>query len=144
MDFMIYFLFFFLQILLIGDMSHRPIEDLSILVDEFMLPVLTNPLNQDGWPEVVKKDVEYHIQEFRNVIAEVKGNISNQTILPMPTTIHRVMETELEILQGYVFLKIFFGVFKKKNILYFISVHKLTTQIISTTTILYIIKTIVF
>lgn len=85
-------------------MSHRPIEDLSILVDEFMLPVLSNPLNQEGWPDVVKKDVEYHIQEFRNIIAEVKGNISNQTILPMPTTIHRVMETESEILQGYVYL----------------------------------------
>lgn len=109
-------------------MSHRPIEDLSILVDEFMLPVLSNPLNQEGWPDVVKKDVEYHIQEFRNIIAEVKGNISNQTILPMPTTIHRVMETESEILQGYVYL-----LFYKKNYLYFISVHKLTIQIVSTT-----------
>lgn len=88
-------------------MSPRPIDDLSTIVDEFMLPVLSNPLNQEGWPDVVKKDVEYHIQEFRNIIAEVKGNISNQTILPMPTTIHRVMETESEILQGYVQIFLF-------------------------------------
>lgn len=52
-------------------MSTRPINDLSILLDEIYYPILNNPGNQEGWPEVIKKDVDLHIQDLRNVIAEV-------------------------------------------------------------------------
>jgi dynein heavy chain len=52
-------------------MSHSPIEDLSVILDEIIYPILSNPANQDNWPEVIKKDVDSHVQELRNVIAEV-------------------------------------------------------------------------
>lgn len=52
-------------------MSARPINDISILLDDVYYPILNNPANQEGWPDVIKKDVDLHIQELRNVIAEV-------------------------------------------------------------------------
>ncbi|KAG5679915.1 hypothetical protein PVAND_009451 [Polypedilum vanderplanki] len=83
-----------------GDMSPNPINDLSVILDEIVYPILSNPLNQENWPEVIKKDVDSHVQELRNVIAEVKGSISNQTVLPMPITIDKVFDVESALQAG--------------------------------------------
>ena len=53
-------------------MSAFPIDDVSVILDDVFYPMLSNPNNQIGWPEVIKKDIDSHIQELRNVIAEVK------------------------------------------------------------------------
>lgn len=74
--------------------------DLSSLVDDVIVPVLTNPLNTDGWPDVVLKDIDNQLQTLRNNIAEVRGNINNNTILPLPITIHQVMADSKKILNG--------------------------------------------
>lgn len=81
-------------------MSSQPVEDLAVLVDHVFFPILNNPLNQEGWPNVVIKDILEHIQELRNIVAEVKGNMINQTILPMPIIIDRVVELEPDIVGG--------------------------------------------
>lgn len=47
-------------------------NDISILLDEVYYPILNHPGNQEGWPDVIKKDIDSHVQELRNVIAEVK------------------------------------------------------------------------
>lgn len=83
-----------------GSISARPILDLSSLVDDIFVPVLTNPLNTAGWPEVVLKDVDSQLQTLRNNIAEVRGNIHNNTILPLPITINQVMGDSSTILSG--------------------------------------------
>lgn len=59
------------QALIFGDMSNRPIQDISILLDDVYYPILKNPKNQEGWPDVIKKDVDAHVQGLRNTIAEV-------------------------------------------------------------------------
>lgn len=48
-------------------------NDISILLDEVYYPILNHPGNQEGWPDVIKKDIDSHVQELRNVIAEVKS-----------------------------------------------------------------------
>lgn len=53
-------------------MSGSPIDDVSVILDEVLYPMLSNPKNQVGWPDVIKKDIDSHIQELRNVIAEVR------------------------------------------------------------------------
>lgn len=55
-------------------MSPKPIDDLAIMIDNLYYPLLTNPLNQKGWPETMSKDMEMHLQELRNTIAEVSGS----------------------------------------------------------------------
>lgn len=62
--------------------------------------MLTNPLNSVGWPEVVIKDIDNQLQNLRNNIAEVRGNISQNTILPLPITIHQVLSSADRILAG--------------------------------------------
>lgn len=54
-------------------MSQRPMNDISILLDEIYYPMLNNSANQSGWPDVIKKDVDLHIQDLRNTIAEVSA-----------------------------------------------------------------------
>lgn len=55
-----------------GDVSPNPLEDLDVLLNHVYLPLLKNPKNQEGWPEVIKKEVDHHVQELNNAIAEVK------------------------------------------------------------------------
>lgn len=62
--------------------------------------MLTNPLNTAGWPDVVLKDIDNQLQTLRNNIAEVRGNINNNTILPLPITINQVMADSTAILAG--------------------------------------------
>lgn len=61
----------YFQVIIFGDMSSKCIDDLSIMVDQIFYPILKNPMNHEGWPEVVCKDVSSQIQELRNTIAEV-------------------------------------------------------------------------
>ncbi|XP_061501815.1 dynein beta chain, ciliary isoform X1 [Anopheles gambiae] len=85
-----------------GDLTPNPIDDLSILVDEIFYPMINNPQNQEGWPTAIVKDIDNHVQELRNIISEVKGNIINQTLLPMPISIDNIMQVGEEVLQGNI------------------------------------------
>jgi dynein heavy chain, axonemal len=58
-------------VIIFGNGSSNPINDLSVLVDHVFYPMLSNPANQLGWPETIIKDVDFHIQELKNSIAEV-------------------------------------------------------------------------
>jgi dynein heavy chain, axonemal len=57
--------------IIFGDLSPSPVEDISIVLDDIFYPLLSNPANQEQWPDVIKKDIDSHFQELRNVIAEV-------------------------------------------------------------------------
>lgn len=57
-------------------MSPKPINDLSIMIDEVFYPLLSNVNNQRGWLEDSKNDVVAQFQELRNTIAEVSNYIS--------------------------------------------------------------------
>lgn len=61
----------FRENLVFGDISARPMHDVSILLDDIFYPILNNINNQTEWPEVIKKDIDLHIQDLRNAIAEV-------------------------------------------------------------------------
>lgn len=54
-------------------MSPKPINDLSILIDEVFYPLLSNVANQRSWLEVSKNDVDAQFQELRNTIAEASS-----------------------------------------------------------------------
>ncbi len=63
------------QQIIFGDTSNRPMNDLSVMLDEIFYPMLNNPVNQEGWPDVIKKDVETQVQDLRNLLAEVTNLI---------------------------------------------------------------------
>lgn len=73
---------------------------MSALIDYGILPILENTQNRKGWPEIVVKEFGIQVQELRNSIAEVRGNVDNTTLLPMPLCIHKVMLVKAEIGRG--------------------------------------------
>lgn len=58
-------------VLSFGDMSGKPVEDLSILVEGVFVPLMSNPDNQAGWPRVVAQDVITHVRLFKNTVDQV-------------------------------------------------------------------------
>lgn len=60
------------EMLLIGDMSPKPVDELAILIEEVFVPLLMNPKNQVGWPSVVCEDVASKIQNFNNILYQVR------------------------------------------------------------------------
>lgn len=59
------------EMLMIGDMSHKPIEELAVLMQDVFVPLLMNPLNQSGWPIVVSEDVTTRVQNFSSILYQV-------------------------------------------------------------------------
>jgi|TARA_B110000977_G_scaffold91364_1_gene121243 dynein heavy chain len=61
-----------------------PLEHLSILANEVFLPMLSNPLNQVGWPEVITKEVIDNLHKFIANVFVTIGQTKGKTLLPLP------------------------------------------------------------
>lgn len=85
------------QWLILGDLATRTIDQLSTLVDEVFVPLLSNPLNHKGWPEMVAQDVLKHIHSLKCTVYQVKGQVNRQTVLPMPVGVEKVYEAARRI-----------------------------------------------
>ncbi|XP_029037787.2 dynein beta chain, ciliary-like [Osmia bicornis bicornis] len=59
------------ELLIPGDMAPNPIEELAVLVEDAYVPILSNPKNHVGWPEVVRKDVKKQVYNLRSLIWQV-------------------------------------------------------------------------
>ncbi len=60
------------------------LENLSVICKDVFLPIISNPLNQAGWPDLVSKDL---IDKFNHFLAQVYvtlGQINGRTLLPLP------------------------------------------------------------
>ncbi|KAG9431525.1 dynein beta chain, ciliary [Apis mellifera carnica] len=80
------------QMLIPGDMAPNPIEELAVLVEQAYVPILSNPKNHVGWPEVVRKDVKKQVYNLRTLIWQVRGKITGKTLLPMPMDIEEILD----------------------------------------------------
>lgn len=80
------------QMLIPGDMAPNPIEELAVLVEQAYVPMLSNPKNHVGWPEVVRKDVKKQVYNLRTLIWQVRGKITGKTLLPMPMDIEEILD----------------------------------------------------
>ncbi|KAK2582958.1 hypothetical protein KPH14_009015 [Odynerus spinipes] len=88
------------EMLIVGDMAPKPIDEAAVLIEEVYLPVLTNPRNQIGWPAIASEDVKKHIYDLRNLISQIKGKMVGETILPMPMEIDKIFEEEWKLQQS--------------------------------------------
>ena len=70
--------------LLHGDLSDAALEQLLTLAQEVFLPLLCNPKNQAGWPEVVKREVVDNMYKFSSSATVTMGLTKGQTVLPVP------------------------------------------------------------
>ena len=67
-----------------GDLSEAALEQLSLLAQEVFLPLLCNPSNQAGWPEMVTREVMDNVYKFSASAAVTVGLTKGQTLLPVP------------------------------------------------------------
>lgn len=56
----------------LGDLAPRLIDELAALVDEVFVPLLSNPLNHEGWPLVVSQDILKQIHNLKSTVYEVR------------------------------------------------------------------------
>lgn len=91
---------FSLQNLMIGDLLPNVLENLSVICDDVIFPLLNNEVNQKGWTSVIVNDMKTESQDLRNGIAQMKGLVINRTILPLPICINEVMKNARAIAKG--------------------------------------------
>nr|P39057.1 RecName: Full=Dynein beta chain, ciliary [Heliocidaris crassispina]BAA00827.1 dynein beta-heavy chain [Heliocidaris crassispina] len=76
--------------LVYGDLSYTPLEQLSALVDEVLVPLLANPRNHEQWPVVVSQDVLRHVHNLKSSVYVVAGQVKGKTLLPLPVGSEKV------------------------------------------------------
>lgn len=86
--------------LLYGDLSPQTLDNFSIIIEAIFAPLLSNPMNQHGWPIELQHDVTEKFNDLLESVAVVKGNLSNKTFLPLPMNIDRVLEFGEQIIDG--------------------------------------------
>eukprot|EP00891_Asterochloris_glomerata_P002883 jgi/Astpho2/2883/Aster-01037 len=69
-----------------GDFGESPLEQLSAVSSEVILPLLSNPANQGGWPDVVAKEITDNLHKFVAHVFVTLGQTKGQTLLPLPPT----------------------------------------------------------
>ncbi|XP_067212065.1 dynein beta chain, ciliary [Linepithema humile] len=80
--------------LIVGDLSHRIVDQLATLVDNIFAPLLTKPENHKDLPEVAIHDICKHVHALRGTLYQVKGQVNGRTVLPMPAGLEKVTEVE--------------------------------------------------
>ncbi len=46
-----------------GEIGEVPLETLAVVAQDVFMPLLTMPANQQGWPDVVAKEVTENLRE---------------------------------------------------------------------------------
>lgn len=59
------------KVLIAGEISHQLVNELIVLTEEILYPLLCNPKNHHNWPEVIKVDIKKHAYNFKNILYQV-------------------------------------------------------------------------
>jgi hypothetical protein len=63
------------------------------------VPLLSNPANHKMWPPIVAQDILKHVHSLKSTVYQVKGQVSGQTVLPMPVGVERVHDAEHKLIE---------------------------------------------
>eukprot|EP00878_Enallax_costatus_P014708 GHUV01015385.1.p1 GENE.GHUV01015385.1~~GHUV01015385.1.p1 ORF type:complete len:890 (+),score=327.73 GHUV01015385.1:1824-4493(+) len=67
-----------------GEFTEAVLETLLPVAQQVFLPLLTNGSNQEGWPDVVAKEVSENLHRFVANVGATVGELKGQTLLPVP------------------------------------------------------------
>ncbi|XP_072311900.1 dynein axonemal heavy chain 9 [Eucyclogobius newberryi] len=76
--------------LVYGELSPAPLQHFSALVQEVVVPLLSNSRNHWSWPEVVSQDVRRHLHSLQSSVFGVCGSVQGRTLLPLPDGAERL------------------------------------------------------
>lgn len=83
-----------------GDYSAQTLEYFNGLLEDLFVPLLMNPLNQNDWPKMLKRDIYEKCHELAERVTVIRGNISNKTVLPLPMNIDEIIKIVEGVLAG--------------------------------------------
>lgn len=64
------------SILIIGDLSHRVVDQLATLIDNVFAPLLSNPKNHKDLPDVAIQDISRHVHSLRGTLYQVSFQVA--------------------------------------------------------------------
>ncbi|XP_072737632.1 dynein axonemal heavy chain 9-like [Ciconia boyciana] len=82
--------------LLCGDLPADALQHFAALVEEVIVPILTNQKNHQGWPQVVSQDIIHHVHSLKSTVFTVVGQVKGKTLLPLPAGLEGIEDIELE------------------------------------------------
>lgn len=85
------------EFLVFGDLATKAIDQLSSLVDDVFVPLLSNEENYDDWPEIVAQDVQKQVHNLKSTVYQVKGQVNGETILAMPVGVDKIVKVATEL-----------------------------------------------
>ena len=59
------------------------------------MSVLSNSLNQRGWPRVVSEDIHKHLEQLRSRVVTLRGRAEGRTLLPLPLCVERAQPQDI-------------------------------------------------
>lgn len=68
-----------------GEIGESALETLALVSQDVFMPLLTSPANQQGWPDVVAKEVTENMHKFVSTVQVTIGQTKGQTVLPLPS-----------------------------------------------------------
>ncbi|XP_061318003.1 dynein axonemal heavy chain 9-like [Pezoporus flaviventris] len=82
--------------LLCGDLPAEPLPHFAALVEEVIVPILTNQKNHQGWPRVVSQDLIRHVHTLKSTVFKVVGQVKGKTLLPLPAGSEGIEDIDLD------------------------------------------------
>ncbi|XP_056152723.1 LOW QUALITY PROTEIN: dynein heavy chain 9, axonemal [Lampris incognitus] len=79
-----------------GDLSYAPLDQFAALVEEVVVPLLSNGRNHSEWPQVVSQDIRRHVHSLKTNVFVMSGQVKGKTLLPLPLGSERVEQAALE------------------------------------------------
>ncbi|XP_068007847.1 dynein axonemal heavy chain 9-like [Melanerpes formicivorus] len=81
---------------LCGDLPEDLLPHFAALVEEVIVPILTNKQNHQGWPKVVSEDLTRHVHRLRSTALKVVGQVKGKTLLPLPAGSEGIEDIDLD------------------------------------------------
>uniref|UniRef100_A0A3Q1G344 Dynein, axonemal, heavy chain 9 n=1 Tax=Acanthochromis polyacanthus TaxID=80966 RepID=A0A3Q1G344_9TELE len=82
--------------LVYGDLSYAPLDQFSALVEEVVVPLLSNSRNHTQWPQAVSQDIKRHVHSLKTSVSVMSGQVQGKTLLPLPAGSERIEQAALE------------------------------------------------
>ncbi|CAB1446422.1 unnamed protein product, partial [Pleuronectes platessa] len=73
------------ELLLFGLLSPSPLLQLSTIVEQVCVPLLSNKNNHQKWPNVMSEDIIRHVESLFSTTSVLRGQVLGRTVLPLPT-----------------------------------------------------------
>jgi len=68
----------------VTEMTSDAIRQLMAMSKEVYFPLLTNPGTQEGWPDVIAKELTENLHRFLAQTFVTMGHMNGETLLPLP------------------------------------------------------------